>query len=451
MRLYRIFTFFSAILFLVSCRNLDLLTYGVQGKNVQLMDLYGDTEVDVEALDKIVLKGFSIQDFQNPLVAYHIKQYQTSYGKKTLENIFSRASIYLPTILRIFKEKGIPEELAYLPIIESSFYPQAVSHAGAAGLWQFMVGTGRMYDLKQNWWYDDRMDIYKSTEAAAYHLKYLYKRFDNWLLVLAAYNAGGGKVSRLQKKYNTDSFWTISKYNDLRKETKNYVPKFIATTIIARNPEKYGFPPLNLHDELSLKSFKVNDATDLQVLSQCANMTVKEFKAWNPSIKRWATPPAQAHNVYIPMTNYNTFVSNFTAIPDDQRVTFRRYRVRMGDNLSRIGSLFQVPINPIAQINKFKSIHSIEAGETIVIPIKGLENARASGSATPTKNKNTDQRAFLHEVKENQTLYEIALKYNVSLEDLFTWNQLASKYSIYAGKFLILYDTEVVEGSHAEN
>ncbi|MBL8992687.1 MAG: transglycosylase SLT domain-containing protein, partial [Spirochaetia bacterium] len=431
------------LLILSGCKSLDYLQAGLEGRDVNLIALYGADKIDTRALDKITMKGFRIDDFNNPKVQGFIRDYQT-HGRDFLITILERAHIYLPFIFEAFQEKGIPADLAYLPIIESSFDARAVSYMGATGLWQFMYGTGRMYQLDANYWYDDRMDPRRSTIAAAYMFKWLFQAFDNWLLALAAYNSGPGTVAYVIQKYKTSDFWELSKLGAWPRETDYYVPKFIAATIIAKNPEKYGFPPLDPKKYVQVKSYTVEDSTDLGVIAQCSGTPVNQILLLNPALKQWATPPSVAFQIHVPVDRYDAFVENFKKISPADRVTFRRYLVRMGDTLTGIGEKFNIPVNPIVDINKFRSRHFIQAGDQIIIPIRGLDKAKvldsASAKESAARRRDTpgENYVFLHEVEDGETLYQIALRYKVEIFDLFEWNDLSSKTDIIGGKLLII-------------
>ena len=428
------------ILLLCTCRSIDLLIAGYQGKDIIQISLFGTENINLQQLDKVKLKGFSIGNFNNAKVKRFIKIYQTS-GKKNLIAILDRAYKYLPGIKKIFKKKGIPEDLAYLPLIESAFVSTARSHKKATGLWQFMYHTGRMYGLNNSWYHEDRCDPYKSTIAAAYHLKYLYKKFGDWLLVLAAYNAGNGKIQRGLDRYNTDNFWELARHRYLKPETKNYIPKFIAATLIAKNPSQFGLPAPDPEKFIQTSNYTVKDATAVEVLSRCAQMPEKDFKLLNPSLRRWTTPPARKYTIHVPVAKYNLFKKNLEKIPLSQRVTFRHYLIRLGDNLTTISRKFKVPIGPIVRLNKIRSENRIRAGNTIMIPIKGLERAQKIDKKK-YNNYQTHSSGYKHHylylVKRKETLYLIAKRCGVGIIDIMQWNGLKSKNSVHPGDLLLI-------------
>ncbi len=451
LRFHLVLLFLPSLLWIYSCKTIDYIHYLSQGKNLsQIQFLDGEDYVDIHTLDNIQLKGFSVSDYHHELVKRYIRSYQIK-GDKTLDIILSRADFYLPLIKKIFKEKNIPEDLAYLPIIESGFNPKAKSRAGAVGLWQFMYGTGNMYGLKANYWYDDRRDFVKATIAAAYHLKFLYKKLDNWLLVLAAYNGGLARVSSTIKKYKNDNFWKLIEEDHLPEETKNYVPKFIASVMISKNYKnnKKGVTDIQGVPVSSdnLKIYELEDATDINILAQHMGVNVSSLKKLNPALKSWATPPSIKFPIYVPNHLYNNFVQSFSTIPIEERVTYRRYFVKIGDNLTTVSKKYGIPINPIAEINKFKSRHAIKAGTHIILPIRGLSRASTIDKEYHNKNKPRKEKlsnynnVFLYLVQPQDTLYVIANRFHVSLQSLIELNQLTLETDnmiVREGSFLLI-------------
>ena len=427
-----------SLLFCWGCRSVELIRYGLAGRDVNQISLFGSEQVDFNQLDKVELKGFRISDFENPRVKKFIRHYQTT-SKKQVHSILKQGRHYLPMIKRLFREKNIPEDLIYLPIVESGFRIRARSPKKALGLWQFMYATGKHYGLDNSYWHEDRLDPIKSTRAAAYHLRHLYKQFGDWLLVLAAYNAGTGKIKRAIQLHGTRDFWKMSEGHYLRRETKDYIPKFIAATLIAKNPDVYGFHITEERNEPELIAFSVEDATEIAILARCAGLPETAFKAVNPALLRWATPPSRPFDIYLPKHCLSRFVDHFQNIRPEERVTYRRHFVRVGDNLTLIAKKFSVPKGPIAEINKLASLNQIRAGEVIFIPIKGLVNARRVDEQKQKKSASRSYSyVFLHEVSRDDTLYAIARRYRVALIDLFRWNHLTNFQSIHPGMLLVI-------------
>lgn len=219
--------------------------------------------------------------------------YFSTERKGVISKYLSRSTRYLPMIREIFQEYGLPEDLAYLAMIESGFNPYAYSHAHAGGMWQFIQGTGRRYGLAINNYVDERRDPVKATHAAAKYLLDLYKQFGSWYLAAASYNCGEGRVQREIQSSNHKNFWELSDNQCLPTETKNYVPQMIAATIIAKNPEKFGFTKIAYLPPLQYETVKVTEPTSLRAASLACNVPIEEIEMLNPALRRGMTPPDQ--------------------------------------------------------------------------------------------------------------------------------------------------------------
>jgi membrane-bound lytic murein transglycosylase D len=235
--------------------------------------------------------------------------YFTTDRKQTMRNYLSRSTRYLPMIREIFQEHGLPEDLAYLAMIESGFNPYAYSPAHASGMWQFISGTGRRYGLAVDSYVDERRDPVKSTHAAAKYLLDLYKQFGSWYLAAASYNCGEGRVAREINGSNHKNFWDLSDNRCLPTETKNYVPQMIAATIIAKNPEKFGFARVPYLPPLQYDTVKVNEPTSLRAVSVAVNVPPEEVALLNPELRRGTTPP-DLYVLKIPKNSKDLFNRN---------------------------------------------------------------------------------------------------------------------------------------------
>jgi membrane-bound lytic murein transglycosylase D len=234
--------------------------------------------------------------------------YFTTERKNTIRKYLSRSSRYLPMIRGVFQEYGLPEDLAYLAMIESGFNPHAYSHAHACGMWQFIRGTGRRYGLAIDNYVDERRDPVKSTHAAAQYLLDLYKQFGSWYLAAASYNCGEGRVQREIDGSTLKNFWELSANQCLPGETKNYVPQMIAATIIAKNPKKFGFKNIPYLPPLPYDTVKVDEPTSLRAAAIACNVPLEEFELLNPELRRGVTPPDQSPYVMkIPKASQKLF------------------------------------------------------------------------------------------------------------------------------------------------
>ncbi|MFZ2088318.1 MAG: lytic transglycosylase domain-containing protein [Desulfobaccales bacterium] len=235
--------------------------------------------------------------------------YFTTDRKQTMRTYLSRSTRYLPLIREIFQEHGLPEDLAYLAMIEIGFNPYAYSHAHASGMWQFIAGTGRRYGLEISNYVDERRDPVKATHAAAKYLLDLYKQFGSWYLAAASYNCGEGRVAREINTSNHKNFWELSANQCLPSETKNYVPQMIAATIIAKNPEKFGFVKVPYLPPIQFDTVNVNEATSLRAASIACNVPPEEMAMLNPELRKGTTPPGP-FTLKIPKKSKEMFIKN---------------------------------------------------------------------------------------------------------------------------------------------
>lgn len=284
----------------------------------------------------------------------------------------SRSGKYINLMKGILREKDIPEEIVFLPLIESGFSPYAYSPKRAAGYWQFIPSTARKYNLEINWWLDERRDPVKSTKAAGAYLKDLYEMFGCWNLAMAAYNAGEGKIRRALRKTKVDDYWELQKTNYIKRETKNYIPRFIAASLIAHSPQEFGFEDLEYLPPLKYDTVIIESPVDLAIVAQCAEVSLDVIKELNPELRRWCTPPdVTGYLLKIPEGSEYIFLQNLSEIPEERRLTVDTYTVKKGDSLSRIAKKTQVPLKVIRDLNRDKDIEPLLIGVKISIPPQG--------------------------------------------------------------------------------
>jgi membrane-bound lytic murein transglycosylase D len=386
---------------------------------------------------------FDIPIVINDKVENFINYFQYVH-RKAFASWLERSGRYIPMMKVVLKEHGLPEDLVYMALIESGFNPKAYSRRRASGPWQFISRTGQRYGLDNNWWIDERRDPEKSTIAAARHLKDLYDQFSSWYLAAAGYNAGAGKISRAIQRYRTEDFWELTKYKYLKKETRHYVPKMIAAALIAKEPEKYGFDDLVYEEPIRCDKVTVPDATDLMVIARCSETDYDTIKSLNPELKTWCTPPDfPNYEVKIPAGKKEVFLQNFAKLPPEERITYRQHQVRQGETLAQVARRYGVKTEPLMDLNDVKASRQLRAGSSLMIPIpadrvvslKDQEPGRkvrkkkmASARTQPqpqtmvqTKGPVTEIR---YVVKEGDTLWDIALMYNLAIADIKRWNNL---------------------------
>ncbi len=244
--------------------------------------------------------NFDLPITYNSKVRFWIRYFQTT-GQKDFKIWLERSSRYKPKILPLLQNRGLPQDLFYLAMIESGFSSRAVSTASAVGYWQFIAPTANRYGLQTVWWLDERRDIIKSTVAAASYLNDLYKMFDSWYLAAAAYNMGEGRTKRLIAKYQTRNYWELSKKSDFPRETENYVPKIIAAMLIAKAPHMYGFQNLKPYKPYEYEVFEVPGGTDLENLAYYAGIDKDELRQLNPELLKGFVPQfVQRHTIRLP-------------------------------------------------------------------------------------------------------------------------------------------------------
>jgi membrane-bound lytic murein transglycosylase D len=265
-------------------------------------------------------------------VRAHLK-YWTTHGRNELQQRFDRAGPYLPLMKSIFREEGLPEDLVYVALLESGLDPAAVSGANAVGPWQFTLPTARNYGLRTDGWIDERRDLLKSTNAAAKYLKDLHGLFGSWPLALASYNTGPTRVRQAMRQSNASDFWHLKALHQIHRETRNYVPKFIASVVIAANMEAFGFtrpivPPIE-HDDVL-----VGRSTDLRLLALYSGSSYEHLKELNPAIQWWATPPdGDAYRVRLPKGARKTLHATLFGLPEDWRIHGKQHQITEKDML----------------------------------------------------------------------------------------------------------------------
>ena len=291
---------------------------------------------------------------------------------RLFEQILQRSSEpYLFHVLNRVESRGLPAELALLPVIESAYDPFARSTAGATGIWQFMPATAREAGLRENWWYDGRRDIVAATEAALDYLATLQQRYDgDWLLALAAYNAGSARVNRAIRKNRRQGrpvdFWHLP----LPEETQDYVPKLLALRAIIADPVAHGITLPELANSSYFTSIETDGQVDLQVAARLIGVSLDEMQRLNPGLTRSITPPGDTYRLLVPRANAQLFRIQLALLPADQRVQSIRYRIRPGDTLSEIALKSSTTVHRLRKLNHLESSR-IVSGRLLVVPVSG--------------------------------------------------------------------------------
>lgn len=433
-------------------------------------DIESSAETTIE-IPKNDITGFAVPLPYNEYVERAINFFMGK-GREHLERWIYRSGKYFPMMRKIFKEEGVPEELVYLSMCESGLQPKASSWKKAVGLWQFIKGTGSLYGLRVNWWYDERMDFEKSTRAAARHMKDLYAELGDWNLVLGSYNAGVGRIYRGIRRNGSTDYWEIRKF--LPRETRNYVPQYVAVTRMLLNPDQYGFYNIQIADSLTYDVGEVNDCVDLEVLAKCAETDVETLRELNPELLRGCTPPGvTGYRLRIPIGKKEVFAQNYALISPDEKKHWALHKVRKGETLASIAKKYGLSSSVLRETNSIKSNKKLSVGSSLQIPLtpsdvaeidkvpfeynpepkkmsfgKGkdavLAEAKANFSKSPKYAKQTlkapkGKERLTYSVKRGDTIGHIAEWYGVRASDIRNWNNIAYGRYIKTGQELTIW------------
>ncbi|SFM55922.1 membrane-bound lytic murein transglycosylase D [Marinobacter zhejiangensis] len=363
-----------------------------------------------------------------------------------IRRVSERASRYMHYIVGEAEKRGLPTELALLPVVESAFDPFAYSHGRAAGLWQFIPSTGKYFGLTQSWWHDDRRDILAATDAAYTYLDRLATRFDgDYTLALAAYNSGGGTVSsairRNQRANKPTDFWAL----DLPRETRHYVPKLIALAKIYQDPAAYGIELPSLDNQPYFEVVETGSQLDLAQAATLAGVSIDEIYLLNPSYNRWATNPDGPHRLLVPTESAEQFRQGLNALPPEHRVSWQNYSVESGDSLIRIARKFGTTTDVIKEVNNMNG-DMIRIGQRLLIPTArqgtsayALSESQRLASTQARGGRSGNGQRLEHTVRSGDTFWDIARENGVTVRQVAAWNGMAPGDPLRVGQKLVIW------------
>ena len=385
----------------------------------------------------------------HPRVQKCIRFWQTT-AREPMERFLRRSGRYVPMMVQIVKSYDIPSDIVYLPLVESGFNDKAYSYAHAAGPWQFIASTGKMYGLERSHWLDERRDFEKSTHAACQYLKYLYGLFDSWNLALASYNGGEGRVGRQIKRQKTKDFWKL----DLRQETENYVPLYHAALMIAKDPVAYGFH-IEYDTPLEFGWAATNKPIELKDVAKALGTTTEEIEALNPELRRGVTPPDESpYRLRIPKGTENLFSAIYPELPRSTRTEWARHSVRRGETLGGISKRYGVSVADIVSANKLRSKNKLSIGQSLVIPVPMASASDRSDSAPRKSSSSLSAKALpketggkAHKIKSGDTLWDLAKKYGVTTSEIRQANRMGAHDKLAIGDDLVIPEAAKVSSN----
>ncbi len=392
--------------------------------------------------------GFEMEHVDNDRVARELAYY--SRHGLYMDRVAERATPYLYHIVSELEKRGLPTELALLPVVESAFQPFAYSHGRAAGIWQFIPGTGRHYGLRQSWWYDGRRDVIASTEAALTYLERLNSMFDgDWELALAAYNAGEGTVMRAirrnaQQGKPTD-YWNLP----LPAETRQYVPRLLAIRALVDDPHAHGLELTSIPDEPYLGVVDVGSQIDLALAADLAELELDELYRLNPGYNRWATDPEGPHRLALPLDRIDSFQARLADVPDGQRVRWQRHQVQPGETLGQIARRYRTTVAMLQETNDLNG-HVIRAGSHLLVPTSSQPADQYALSADQRlqrqQNRQRNGERVQHTVRSGDTFWGLSRRYGVEVRQLAQWNGMAPGDTLRPGQNLVIWTQQASGG-----
>jgi len=408
------------------------------------------SKVGEKDLWRYISKGNTLKTRNQKDLFWHIKWFKENPAYLT--RVTKRAGPYLHLIVQEVEKAGLPVELALLPIIESAYYPFSYSHGTASGLWQFIPDTGKLYGLKQNYWVDERRSVIRSTRAAVTYLKNLHTLFKgDWLLAIASYNSGPGRVQRAVKKNKAKGkkadFWNIS----LPAETRGYVPRLLAVVELIKNPQKYGQTIAPVANKPQLESVFVYSQLDLSLISEWTGLSLDEIYMFNPDLNRWATPDTPRYELLLPIEKVAGFKKARASYPKQKQLSYKHYTVNSGDSLNKLAKKFNSSVAYIKSINNIKGTY-IKAGQKIIIPIPRKAKDYYSLSKEQRRVQRFNSRKYgkkiTHKVAKGESLWVISNRYDVPVDSIIKWNHLSNSIKgLQIGKKLVIWQVQKAKAS----
>ncbi len=423
--------------FLSACEN----TATSSTKATPTVHVQPASKVDESNLWHYITNRYRLEGYGHKQLDGHLRWFVKN--PDYLTRVTGRAQPYLHWVVQEVERAGLPMEIALLPIVESAYYPFSFSHGTASGLWQFIPSTGKLYGLDEDWWYDERRDVVHSTKAAIQYLKNLSKLFNgDYLLAIAAYNSGPGRVQRaiaknkrLGKKHD---FWHL----DLPLETRGYVPRLLAVATLIKYPEQYGQVLTPVANQRAVELVSVDQQLDLALVSQWTGLSIEDIYRFNPGLKRWATPDVKHYELLLPVAVVGDFKTALAKSDPSTRIKWVRHQIKSGQTLSQIAKQYKTTMAKIKAVNELNQ-SKIRAGDYLIVPVARLADSQYLMSESERNKKRLslkkNGKKVIHTMQKGDSLWGVARRYNTTVKNLIKWNQLSDVKAIPIGKELVLW------------
>ncbi len=396
-----------------------------------------------------VRRGFALPHHDRPRIEAEMAWFQDH--QDYLERVTERARPYLRFIVTEVERRNMPTELALLPVVESGYQPFAYSSGRAAGLWQFIPGTGRRFGLKQNWWYDGRRDVVAATRGALDYLQELHDDFGgNWLHAIAAYNCGEGNVAKAieenRRAGKPTDFWHLN----LPDETRGYVPRLLAIARLVQDPEAHGVTLASIPDKPYLDQVDVGGQIDLALAAKLAGISLDELYRLNPGFNRWATDPKGPHYLMLPVDKVASFQERLEQLPSEKRMRWDHHQVRRGDTLIIIAKHHHTTVSELRQANHLRG-NLIRVGQELTVPVATdgprddslIANARQRAAHL----QRAGESSTIYVVRRGDSLWSISHKRNLTVATLAKWNRLSPRDALHPGQKLTIRSRSRASGT----
>jgi len=412
----------------------------VAGETLPIQFEYGDLWIRIR-------EGFGLPDLEST----EVKSAESWYATRPdyVARMVDRSRRYLYYIVGEVQKRGMPTEVALLPMIESAYNPMAYSRSRASGIWQFIPSTGKHFGLEQTWWLDERRDVVAATDGALDYLQKLYAEFGDWYLALAAYNWGEGSVRRAIAANAKRGLPTNYQSLSMPAETRQYVPKLQAVKNIIRDPEIFGLDLADVPDAPYFAVVRTTRKMDIKKAAELAEMPLDEFLSLNPQHNRPVIAGADATTLLLPYDKAELFAAKLE-LSDQPMVTWQAYQTRPGETLAQIAARFGMPLETLRTVNGIGArANSVPAGHALLVPSQAPSDATAASLQNVVFTAVPSTRTVYHRVGKGESLASIAVRYDVTQQDIRSWNQGLGPHLAVGQKLRIVSDTSPTKSARA--